>query len=310
MDHAVVTGVAGFIGSHLATTLLEHDTPVRGVDNYETSDPSRLAPLDTHDDFSFIEGDLRNPNVATEAVENADVVFHQAAVPSVPRSVDDPATTTTANCVGTANLVQAARESSVDTLIVASSSSVYGSTTGLPKDESMPVNPESPYALSKYYTEQLAVQANDLYDLNTAALRYFNVFGPNQDPEGEYAAVIPKFITRMLNAEPPIIYGDGEQSRDFTYIQNVIDANINAAKADPQGLVANVGCGDRITVNELVTTLNDILDTNLDPEYADPRPGDVKHSYADISTARTELDYNPQITFRDGLERTVASFQD
>lgn len=309
MDHAVVTGVAGFIGSHLATALLNDNITVTGVDNFTTGDPDRLTPLDNNDDFSFIEGDLRDLSTAEQAVRDADVVFHQAAVPSVPRSVDDPVTTTTANCVATANLVHAARNSNVDTLIVASSSSVYGSTTGLPKHESMPVNPESPYALSKYYTEQLAVQAHDLYDLNTAALRYFNVFGPRQNPDGEYAAVIPKFITRMLADNPPVIYGDGEQSRDFTYIQNVIDANLAAANTKPDGLVANIGCGNQITVNDLVSTLNDILDTQIEPDYDDPRPGDIKHSYADITTATESLGYTPAIDFREGLERTVTYFQ-
>lgn len=309
MDHAVVTGVAGFIGSHLATALLDNDTTVTGVDNYETGDPDRITPIEHHDAFTFVEGDLRDQAVTDRVVEDADVIFHQAAVPSVPRSVDDPVTTTTANCVATANLVHAARNSAVDTLIVASSSSVYGSTTGLPKQESMPVNPESPYALSKYYTEQLAVQAHDLYDLNTAALRYFNVFGPRQNPDGEYAAVIPKFITRMLNDDSPVIYGDGEQSRDFTYIQNVIDANLAAATSEPAGLVANIGCGNQITVNELVTALNDILDTDIAPVYDDPRPGDVKHSYADISTAESAFGYSPAIDFREGLRRTVSYFQ-
>jgi nucleoside-diphosphate-sugar epimerase len=238
-----------------------------------------------------------------------DYLFHQAAVPSVPRSVEDPVTTTDGNCTGTATVLDAARRADVDTAVVASSSSVYGSSEELPKVESMTANPESPYALSKYYTERLAVQFSDLYDIDTVALRYFNVFGPRQDPEGEYAAVIPKFIQLMLDGERPVIYGDGEQSRDFTYIDNVTQANVLAAEGDATGVAVNIGCGDQVTITELVEQINDVLGTDIDPIYDDPRPGDVRHSMADLDRVREQLGYEPDVDFQDGLERTVEWFR-
>ncbi|MFB6179896.1 MAG: NAD-dependent epimerase/dehydratase family protein, partial [Halorientalis sp.] len=201
--------------------------------------------------------------------------------------------------------LDAARNADVDTVVVASSSSVYGSTEQLPKVETMDPRPESPYALSKYYTEKLSLQCSDLYDIDTVALRYFNIFGPRQDPNGEYAAVIPKFIDLLLSGERPMIYGDGEQSRDFTYIDNAIQANIAAAESDVTGEAFNVGCGGRVTINELVETLNDLLGTDIDPRYEDPRPGDVRHSHADISKAAEMFEYDPAVSFSEGLERTI-----
>jgi nucleoside-diphosphate-sugar epimerase len=244
-----------------------------------------------------------------DVTEGVDYVFHQAAVPSVPRSVEDPVTTTDANCTGTATIIDAACKANVDTVVVASSSSIYGSTEQLPKVESMTEQPESPYALSKHYTEKLALQASDLYDIDTAALRYFNIYGPRQDPNGDYAAVIPKFISLMLDGERPVIYGDGEQSRDFTFIDNAIQANIRAAESDVTGEAFNVGCGGRVTVNELVDDLNDLLDTDIDPIYDDPRPGDVRHSHADISKARELLGYEPDVGFSEGLEQTIPYYR-
>ena len=310
MPTALVTGVAGFIGSNLADTLLERGYDVRGVDNFDTGREQNLTGLREEGDFSFHEADIRDADAMAEVTDGVDYVFHQAAVPSVPRSVDDPVTTTDANCTGTATVLNAAREADVDTAVVASSSSVYGSTEQLPKVESMESQPESPYALSKYYTEKLALQFSDLYDIDTAALRYFNVFGPRQDPNGDYAAVIPKFIDLMLDGERPVIYGDGEQSRDFTFIDNVVEANILAAEGDATGEAFNVGCGDRATVNELVDTLNDLLDTDIDPIYDDPRPGDVRHSHADISKAEELLDYEPEVGFEAGLERTIPYYRE
>jgi nucleoside-diphosphate-sugar epimerase len=201
-----------------------------------------------------------------------------------------------------------ARKADVDTVVVASSSSVYGSTSDLPKAESMTANPESPYALSKYYTEKLALQFSELYDIDTVALRYFNIFGPGQDPDGEYAAVIPKFIELMRGGDRPVIYGDGEQSRDFTYIQNAIEANILAAEGDVTGETLNVGCGGRVTVNDLVERINGVLGTSIEPIYDDPRPGDVRHSHADLSHARETVGYEPEVGFQQGLERTVEYF--
>lgn len=305
MPTALVTGVAGFIGSNLADTLLERGYSVRGVDNFLTGRKSNLASLDEDESFLFHEADIRDSKTMSNLMEGVDYVFHQAAVPSVPRSVEDPVTTTDGNCTGTATILNAARHADVETAVVASSSSVYGSSETLPKVETMEESPESPYALSKYYTEKLALQFSDLYDIDTAALRYFNIFGPRQDPEGEYAAVIPKFINLMLDGEQPVIYGDGEQSRDFTYIDNAVQANILAAEGDVTGEAFNVGTGGRVTVNELVKSLNDLHGTNIEPIYDDPRPGDVRHSHADISKAQDLLGYEPEIGFEKGIERTI-----
>jgi len=310
MTTALVTGVGGFIGSSLAEALLEWGDEVRGVDNFATGKRENLERLKWRDGFSFFETDIRDANSVAEVIEGVDYLFHQAAVPSVPRSVEDPVTTTDANCTGTATVLDAARREGIDTAVIASSSSVYGSSEELPKVETMRPSPESPYALSKYYTEQLAVQCSDLYDIDTVALRYFNVFGPYQDPQGEYAAVIPKFIRLMLDGERPVIYGDGEQSRDFTYIENVVQANILAAEGDVTGEVFNAACGGRVTINELVETLNGLLGTDLDPIYDDPRPGDVKHSHADVSKAWELLGYDPEVKFSDGLERSIEFYRD
>jgi nucleoside-diphosphate-sugar epimerase len=309
MPTALVTGVAGFIGSNLADALLDRGYDVRGVDNFATGRDQNLETLQADDDFAFHEADIRDADRMADVTEDVDYVFHQAAVPSVPRSVDDPVTTTDANCTGTATIIDAARKADVDTVVVASSSSVYGSTDRLPKVESMTEQPESPYALSKHYTEKLALQASDLYDIDTAALRYFNIFGPRQDPNGDYAAVIPKFISLMLDGERPVIYGDGEQSRDFTFIDNAIQANIRAAESDVTGEAFNVGTGGRVTINELVEDLNDLLGTDIDPVYDDPRPGDVRHSHADISKATDLLDYEPEVGFSEGLEKTIPYYE-
>lgn len=309
MSTALVTGVAGFIGSHLADTLLDRGYDVRGVDNFVTGRNQNLTPFRDAENFSFHEADVRDADTMADATTGVDYVFHQAADSSVPRSIDDPVTTTDANCTGTATIIDAARKADVDTVVVASSSSIYGSTEQLPKVESMVEQPESPHALSKYYTEKLALQASDLYDIDTAALRYFNIFGPRQDPSGDYAAVIPKFISLMLDGERPVIYGDGEQSRDFTFIDDAVQANILAAESDVTGEAFNVGTGGRITVNELVDTLNDVLDTDIDPIYDDPRPGDARHSQADISKANNLLGYEPEVGFSKGLEQTIPYYR-
>ena len=309
MPTALVTGVAGFIGSSLADDLLDRGYTVRGIDNFATGRQSNLDPLLEDSEFSFTEVDIRDADGVADVVDGVDYVFHQAAVPSVPRSVEDPVTSTDANCTGTATVLDEARKAGIDTAVVASSSSVYGSSETLPKVESMEDNPESPYALSKYYTEKLAIQFSELYDIDTVALRYFNVFGPGQDPDGEYAAVVPKFIELMLDGERPVIYGDGEQSRDFTYIDNVTQANVLAAEGDATGVAVNVGCGDRITITELVERINDVLGTDIEPIYDDPRPGDVRHSMADLEHVRQQLGYDPEIGFQEGLERTVEWFE-
>ncbi|TKR25406.1 SDR family oxidoreductase [Natronomonas salsuginis] len=307
MPTALVTGVAGFIGSNLADELLDRGYTVRGIDNLVTGRESNLEAI--ADELSFHQGDIRDAELMADLTSGVDYVFHQAAVPSVPRSVDDPVTSTDANCTGTATVLDAARRADVECVVVASSSSVYGSSQKLPKVETMPENPESPYALSKYFTEKLALQCSDLYDIDTVALRYFNIFGPRQDPAGDYAAVIPKFIDLMLRGERPVIYGDGEQSRDFTYIDNAVEANILAAERDVTGEAFNVGCDDRFTINELVHRLNELLGTNLDPIYDEPRPGDVRHSHADISKAAELLGYEPVVDFDEGLTHTLTYYE-
>ena len=309
MPTALVTGAAGFIGSNLSEALLDRGYEVRGVDNFATGRRENLDPLEANDDFEFREADIRDDGAMADAVDGVDSLFHQAAVASVPRSVEDPVTSTDANCTGTATVLDAARRADVDTAVVASSSSVYGASEELPKVETMPATPESPYALSKYFTEELALEFSDLYDIDTVAMRYFNVFGPRQDPEGQYAAVIPKFVSLMLDGERPVVFGDGEQSRDFTYIDNAVQANVLAAEGDVTGEAFNVGTGGRVTVNELVGALNDLLGTELDPIYDDPRPGDVRHSHADVSKAADLLGYDPEVGFEAGLKRTVEHYR-
>jgi nucleoside-diphosphate-sugar epimerase len=310
MSTVLVTGAAGFIGSNLADTLLDRGYEVRGIDNFETGRRSNLEPLQIAENFVFHEADIRNADVMVEVTDGVDYVFHQAAVPSVPRSVDDPVTTTDANCTGTATVLDTAREAGVDTVVVASSSSVYGSTEQLPKVESMVSKPESPYALSKYYTEQLALQFSDLYDIDTVALRYFNIFGPRQDSDGEYAAVIPKFINLMIQRDRPVIYGDGDQSRDFTFIDNAVQANILAAEGAVTGEAFNIGCGGQVTINQLVQKINEQLGTDIEPEYSEPRSGDVRHSRADISKGKKLLNYTPIAGFEDGLVQTIEYYRD
>lgn len=309
MTEALVTGVAGFIGSHLADALLDRGYTVRGIDNFATGHRENLTYFADDPDFSFTQGDVRNSEQLAELLDGVDYVFHQAAISSVPRSVEDPVTATDANCTGTATVLHEARTAGIDTVVVASSSAVYGSGGELPKVETMTPDPESPYALSKHYSEQLALQSSDFHDIDTVSLRYFNVFGPRQDPQGEYAAVIPKFATLLLNGEQPVIFGDGEQSRDFTYVDDVVQANILAAEGDVTGETFNIGCGNRATVNELVETLNELLGTDIDAVYDDRRPGDVRHSYADISKAKEQLGYEPKVDFGEGLERTIGFFE-
>jgi nucleoside-diphosphate-sugar epimerase len=309
MPTALVTGAAGFIGSNLSDALLERGYSVRGVDNFTTGREKNLKTLRASEDFVLHETDIRDDAAMKDVLEGVDYVFHQAAVPSVPRSVDDPVTTTDANCTGTATVLNAARHANVDTVVVASSSSVYGSSEKLPKTETMAEAPESPYALSKYFTEKLALQFSDFYDIDTVALRYFNIFGPRQDPEGDYAAVIPKFSQLMLQDEQPVIYGDGEQSRDFTYIDDALQANILAAEGNVSGEAFNVGTGGRVTVNELVETLNELLETNIEPIHDEPRPGDVRHSHADISKATELLGYNPEVGFEERLKQTLEYYE-
>lgn len=309
MARYLVTGAAGFIGSNLSRELLDRGHTVRGLDNFETGRRENLNGILDDEDFEFINGDVRDEADVNRSVANIDYILHQAAVPSVPRSIENPKLSIETNCLGTLNLLDAARCADVKKVVVASSSSVYGPSEELPKHEGMPVNPVSPYALSKYFTERLTTQFSDYYEIDTVALRYFNVFGPHQDPKGEYAAVIPKFISMMLDGEQPVIYGDGEQSRDFTYVKNVIEANLKACKSDCTGVAVNVACNNRVTINELVNEINKVLGTDIDPVYEDPRPGDVRHSMADIQKAVDLLDYTPSVSFREGLKQTIKYYQ-
>jgi len=300
----LITGGAGFIGSHLVERLVRDGQHVRVLDNLSTGKWENIEPFLAA--VEFITGDIRDLKVVQQAVEGVDYVLHQAAVPSVPRSVKDPLVTNSANVDGTLNILIAARDAGVKRVVYASSSSVYGDTPILPKREEMRPTPRSPYAVSKLAGELYCQVFYHVYGLETVALRYFNVFGPRQDPKSQYAAVVPKFITALLRGEPPTIFGDGEQSRDFTYVENVVEANLLAAKAPGvAGQVFNIACGERLTVNQLAAILSEIIGVNLEPEHVPPRPGDVRYSLADISKARKLLGYEVKVDVREGLEQTV-----
>lgn len=318
MDY-LVTGGAGFIGSNLVEALLRRGDTVRVFDNFSTGKRENLAEVcqevfgtEMGDPLrlEIVEGDLRDRTALAKAVEGVRYILHQAALPSVPRSVDDPLSSNEANITGTLNLLLAARDADVMRVVLASSSSVYGGAGPLPKMESMPTVPRSPYAVSKVACENYAGVFPALYGTETVSLRYFNIFGPRQDPTGFYSAVIPRFISLLLRNESPLIYGDGKQSRDFTDVANAVHANLLAV-SEPRanGEVFNVGAGGRTTIIELAMTLKELLRSSLPVSYADPRPGDVRHSYADISKAREILGYEPQVGFREGLEKTLAYFR-
>lgn len=309
MKRALVTGAAGFIGSHLTEELIDRGYEVRALDSLATGSLNNLESIADHDSFTFIDGDIRDKETLDSCIEGVDYVFHQAAVASVQRSFEQPSVVSDINCTGTSMLLEAAKKADVETVVVASSAAVYGSGGELPKREAMPVAPESPYALSKQYTEQAAVQIGAEYDFNAVGLRYFNVFGPRQDPEGEYAAVIPKFISLMVSGDRPTVFGDGEQSRDFVFVDDVVAANIQAAESGVTGEVFNIVRGERTTINELVDQLNEILGADIEPRYEAPRPGDIRHSVAEISKARNQLDYEASTPFEDGLRQTVTQFQ-
>jgi len=303
----LVTGGAGFIGSHLAEELAK-ENDVFIIDNISTGRLENIKNLMERSNVKFIKGNIAEPAFLNNIFKDIDYVFHQAAIPSVPRSIKDPRNSNDANITGTLNVLIAAKDSGVKKVIFASSSSVYGDTPALPKSETIPVNPLSPYAITKVTGEFYCRVFQEIYGLQTISLRYFNVFGARQDPNSQYAAVIPKFITSIMKDEPPVIYGDGEQSRDFTFVKHVVDANILACESDKTGIF-NIACGRRITINQLVDMINEILGKEVEPVYTEGRPGDIKHSLADISRARS-FGYDPKSNFKEELKNTVKWFTD
>ena len=304
----IVTGGAGFIGSNLADTLAEHHDIIV-IDNLATGRQENIMHLLDHPRVTFVEGSVNDLDLLLDLFQGADGIFHQAAIPSVPRSVKDPLATNEANVTGTLSVLVAAKGCGVPAVIAASSSSVYGDTPVLPKHEDMVPNPLSPYAVTKMADEYYGKVFSNLYGIRMVFLRYFNVYGPRQDPKSEYAAVIPKFITRLLAGELPIIYGDGEQTRDFTFVADVVQANIRAMESDARG-VFNIACGRRVSLNTLASILMEITGTRCSPLYEAPRPGDIRDSLADITRAREAFGYVPQYSIEEGLRQTVAWFRE
>lgn len=304
MDKFLVTGGAGFIGSSICRKLVSQGCFVRVVDNLLTGKKSNLAEF--IDKIEFVEADMGDSQVAQSAVKDIDVVFHQGALPSVPLSIDDPAATHK-HCVdATFTLLLAARDAGVKRFVYAASSSAYGDAPTSPKVETMPTSPLSPYAVGKLVGEYYCSVFSGVFGLETVALRYFNVFGPHQDPKSQYAAAIPAFVTAILKDEPPTIYGDGEQSRDFTYIDNVVNANLLAARAKKtNGEVINIACGEAVTVNQIIGMINELLGKNVKPLYVDARVGDVKHSLADITAAQNLIGFKPIVSFSEGLNLAI-----
>ena len=303
MASYLVTGGAGFIGSHLTEELIRRGEQVRVVDSLITGHRRNLEHLSGID---FLEGDLADLASAKRAVQGVDYVLHQAAIPSVPRSVEDPITSNRANIDSTLNVLVAARDARVKRVVYAGSSSAYGNTPTLPKHEAMPTNPLSPYALQKLVGEQYMQMFTALYGLDTVTIRYFNVFGPRQDPSSPYSGVISVFAKALLENKAPTIYGDGEQTRDFTYVANVVDGVLRAVTApDAAGQVVNVATGTSISLNRLFASMREILGSRVDVAYGPVRNGDVKDSLADITRARTLLGYEPLVTFEAGLKKTI-----
>ena len=304
MEKFLVTGGAGFIGSNICRKLVSQGCFVRVLDNLITGKKSNLAGA--IEKIEFVEADMGDSEVAQAAMKNIDAVLHQGALPSVPRSVDDPGLTHK-HCVdATFTLLMAARDAGVKRFVYAASSSAYGDAPTSPKIETMRPNPLSPYAVGKLVGEYYCSVFCEVFGLETVSLRYFNVFGPYQDPSSQYAAAIPAFVTAILKNQPPTIYGDGEQSRDFTYIDNIVEANLLAARAKrTKGEVINIACGQAITVNAIIDMINQLLGRKVKPIYAPSRPGDVKHSLADITLARTLIGFKPTVQFKEGLERAI-----
>ena len=305
----LVTGGAGFIGSNIVDELRTRGEKVRILDDFSTGREENIRHF--ADDVQVIRGDIRDVDAVHEAVRGADYVIHQAALASVQRSIDQPIESSEVNIQGTLNLLEAARRHSVRRFVYASSSSVYGDSDVLPKVETMDPRPKSPYAVTKLCGEWYCRVYGEIHELPTVSLRYFNVFGPRQDPGSQYAAVIPIFVRQLMDGKSPTIYGDGEQSRDFTYVSNVVRANLLACEANTTGAkVYNVACGDRYALNYLYGRLQALVGSDLRAKYGPARPGDVKHSQADIEAASRELAFDVEVSFEDGLERTVKWYQD
>jgi UDP-glucose 4-epimerase len=309
MAKYLVTGGAGFIGSNIVKRLLSEGHVVRVVDNFSTGKKKNIAPF--LDKIDLLDGDFTDLDVARSAVKGMDYVIHTGAIPSVPRSVDDPIKTNNSNITGTLNLLIASRDEKVKRFVYSASSSAYGDSKVMPKEETMPTAPKSPYAIQKLVGEMYCQNFYKIYGLETVCLRYFNVFGPNQDPESVYSAVIPMFIKKILKGETPVINGDGTTSRDFTYVDNNVDANLRACVAGSEcaGEVINIACGYEVSLNELVQKINTELGTDVKPEYKDERVGDVKHSLAEISRAEKLLGYKPLVSFEEGLKKTIEFYK-
>ena len=304
MERFLVTGGAGFIGSNIAAKLVSESCFVRVIDNLLTGKKSNLSSI--IDRIEFIEADMGDEKIARSAMKDIDVVLHQGALPSVPRSVDDPAATHRHCLDATFTLLLAARDAGIKRFVYASSSSTYGDTPTLPKVETMPPMPLSPYAVGKLAGEYYCSVFYEVFGLETISLRYFNVFGPHQDPTSQYAAAIPAFVTAILKDKPPTVFGDGQQTRDFTYVDNIVEANLLAAKAEhTTGQVLNIACGKAVTVNETIDVINAAVGKNIKPIYTDPRPGDVKHSLADIKAAENLIGFKPKVQFKQGLQLAI-----
>jgi UDP-N-acetylglucosamine/UDP-N-acetyl-alpha-D-glucosaminouronate 4-epimerase len=307
MAKVLVTGGGGFIGSNLVRALLARGGGVRVLDNFATGNRANLA--DVWDEIELVEGDLRSYERVHAATRGVELVFHQGALPSVPRSVQDPLTTSAVNVEGTLNVLLAARDEGVRRVVAASSSSVYGNSGALPRVESSPPDPESPYGVAKLAAERYCVAFSRVYEMETVVLRYFNVFGPRQDPTSQYAAVVPKFINAVAAGEALRIDGDGHQSRDFTFVENVVEGNLLAADAPgASGAVLNIATGEQTTVLELAETIGELVGHDVEKEFLPPRAGDVRHSWADVGEARRVIGFEPRVSLRDGLQRAVDWF--
>lgn len=304
---AIVTGGAGFIGSNLAEELANRGEEVVILDDLSTGRMENIKELLKRESVKFVKGSVTNQELLKGIFKDVDCVFHQAAIPSVQRSIEDPIATNEVNVKGTLNVLIAARDSEVEKVVYASSSSVYGDSP-LPKREEMIPNPKSPYAVTKLVGEYYCKVFSEVYGLKTVSLRYFNVYGPRQDPTSEYAAVVPRFITRFLNNQPPIIYGDGEQTRDFTFISDVVRTNLLAMEKNAEGTF-NIACGNRISINELANKIMEIVGVRLKPIHDKPREGDIRDSLGDISRAKVKLRYEPKYSLEEGLKETIEWFQ-